>query len=74
MDYGCVRYGFYPTVIEGVFADSEVQKGYDKYWHAPNNYCGGAIDEGTGKEGQGGDGTPMGSSEIKARDKDSVHA
>ncbi|KAL9129683.1 MAG: hypothetical protein Q9217_001925 [Psora testacea] len=36
-DYGCVRYGFYPTNINGVFASPPHP---EKYWEANMNLCG----------------------------------
>ena len=38
-DYGCIRYGFYPTKIKDVFSDY-TPKHYDYYWNAKNKWCG----------------------------------
>ena len=38
-DYGCLRYGFYPTKIKGVFTDSRPTH-FEKYWNAKNKWCG----------------------------------
>ncbi|KAL8871781.1 MAG: hypothetical protein Q9174_002458 [Haloplaca sp. 1 TL-2023] len=38
-DFGCVRYGFYPTRIKGVFTDA-VERHYELYWNAKNKWCG----------------------------------
>ena len=38
-DYGCLRYGFYPTKIKGIFSD-RTPKHYEYYWNAKNKWCG----------------------------------